>query len=136
VGWSLFADVSEMGSRDLTIHFLCTLVETDTGVSFQFFGNEFSMSWRDLSTVLSFHHKCYADVELVTRGYHKESFWHSISGLNTYSQPRCKDIQHPTMRLMHKWLALTCFPTEDVRTVHVDELHILYAMVNKIKTAP
>ena len=94
------------------------------------------MSWRDLSTVLGFHHKCSADVELGTSNYHKESFWHSISGLNTYSQPHCSDIQHPTLRLIHKWLALTCFPREDVRTVRVDELRILYAMVNKIKIAP
>ena len=35
--------------------------------------------------------------------------------------------------LMHKWVALMCFPRDDVRTVRVDELHILYAMVNKIK---
>ena len=37
---------------------------------------------------------------------------------------------------MHKWLALTCFPREDVRTVRLDELCILYAMVNKTKIAP
>jgi len=37
---------------------------------------------------------------------------------------------------MHKWLALTCFPRVDVRTVRIDELCILYAMVNKIKIAP
>ena len=51
-------------------------------------------------------------------------------------QPHCNNIQHPTLRLMHKWLALTCFPRVDVRTVRVDELRILYAMVNKIKIAP
>ena len=68
VGWSSSADVTEMGPRDLTIQFLCILVETDMGVLFQFFGNEFVMSWRDLSTVLGFHHKCSADVELVTHG--------------------------------------------------------------------
>ena len=44
VGWSSFADVSEIGSRDLTIQFLCILVETDMGVLFQFFGNEFVIS--------------------------------------------------------------------------------------------
>ena len=55
VGWSSFAEISETGSRDLTIQFLCTLVETDNGVSFQFFGNEFAISWRDLSTILGFH---------------------------------------------------------------------------------
>jgi hypothetical protein len=37
---------------------------------------------------------------------------------------------------MHKWLALTCFPIVDVRTVHIDELCILYAMVKKIKIDP
>ena len=37
---------------------------------------------------------------------------------------------------MHKWVALACFPRDDVRTVRVDELRILYAMVNKIKIAP
>ena len=111
-------------------------METDIRISFQFFGKEFSLSWKELSTVLGFHHKCSVDIEHVTRGYHKESFWHSISGLTTCSQPHCNDIQHPTLRLMHKWLALTCFPREDVRTVRVDELRILYAMVNKIKIAP
>ena len=34
VGWSTFAEIFEMGSRDLTIQFLCTLVEMDNGVSF------------------------------------------------------------------------------------------------------
>ena len=130
VGWSVFSEIFEKGSRDLTIQFLCTLVETKNGVSFRFFGNEFIMSWWDLSTVLGFHHKCTTDVEQVTHDYHKESFGHSISGINTYSQPRCNDIQHPTLRLMDKWLALTCFPREDVRTVPIDELRILYAMVN------
>ena len=85
---------------------------------------------------MGFHHKCRVDIEHVTRGYHKESFWHTISGLNAYTQPSCTDIQHPTLRLMHKWLALTCFPREDVRTIRIDELRILYAMVNKIKIAP
>lgn len=37
---------------------------------------------------------------------------------------------------MHKWLALTCFPRDDVRTIRIDELRILYSMVNKIKIAP
>ena len=120
----------------MAIQFLCTLVETDNGISFRFFGSEFSLSWKELSTVLGFHHKCSVDIENVTRGYHKESFWHTISGLNAYMQPHCNNIQHPTLHLMHKWLALTCFSRVDIRTVRVDELRILYAMVNKIKIAP
>ena len=36
---------------------------------------------------------------------------------------------------MHKWLAITLFPRDDV-PVRNDELLILYAMVNKIKISP
>jgi len=37
---------------------------------------------------------------------------------------------------MHKWLAITLFPRDDVRPVRNDELLILYAMVNMIKISP
>ena len=69
VGWSSFAEISELGSRDLTIQFLCTLVETNNGISFQFFGEEFSLSWKELSTILGFHHRCNFDLEQATKGY-------------------------------------------------------------------
>jgi len=93
------------------------------------------MTWKDLSTLLGFHPRCTTDIEHVIRSYHKESFWQSILGLASYMQPHCNDIQHPILRLMHKWVALMCFPREDLRTVQVDELRIFYAMVNKIKIA-
>ena len=34
MGWSSFAEISKLGSRDLTIQFLCTLVETNNMISF------------------------------------------------------------------------------------------------------
>jgi hypothetical protein len=37
---------------------------------------------------------------------------------------------------MHKWLAITLFPRDDVRPVRNVELMILYAMVNKFKISP
>ena len=40
VGWSAFADISELESQDLTIQFLCTLVEIKNEVSFCFFGKD------------------------------------------------------------------------------------------------
>lgn len=54
VGWEGFWDVSEVGSRLLTMEFLCTLKITDTGVDFRFFGKEYSSSWKDLSLLLGF----------------------------------------------------------------------------------
>jgi len=46
------------------------------------------------------------------------------------------DIQNPTLRSMHRWVAMTLFPRDDVRIVRNDELRILYGMVKKIKIAP
>jgi hypothetical protein len=136
VGWSTFANVTEMGSQGLMIQFLCTLVEEANGVSFWFFGNEYSFTWKELSMLLGFHHRCTIDVERALRGFHKESFWQSITGQTSYGGARCNDIQNLTLRLMHKWVAITCFPREDVRIVRVDELRIIYAMVNRIKLSP
>jgi hypothetical protein len=50
--------------------------------------------------------------------------------------PKCNDILHPTLRLWHKWLAMTLFPGDNVRTVRVDEMRILYVVVRRIKVSP
>jgi hypothetical protein len=136
VGWTDFVNVSELGYRDLTIQFLCTLIEENDGISFRLFGNEFSLSWKELSMILSFYHRCNSNVVKATRGFEKQSFWQSISGESTYWKPRCNDIQNPTLCLMHKWLALTCLPRYDVPPIRIDELQILFTMVNKIKISP
>jgi hypothetical protein len=46
------------------------------------------------------------------------------------------DIQHPTLRLMHRWIAMTLFSMQDIRVVHNDKMKILNAMIKKIKIAP
>ena len=51
-------------------------------------------------------------------------------------QPRNMDIQHPTLRLMHRWITMTLFSRQDIRVVHNTEMQILYAMIKKIKIAP
>jgi hypothetical protein len=135
VGWTDFANIPELDSCDLTIQFLCTLVEEENAISFRLFSEEFSISWKDLTTLLGFHHRCTLDVEKATRGFEKQSFWQSISGETTLGKPRCNDIQNPALCLMHKWVAITCFP-RDVRPTRVDKLWILFAMVNKIKISP
>ena len=73
MGWTYFADVFELGSRDLTIQFLCTLLETKEGVTFQFFHQEYSFTWKDFSTLLDFHQRCLVDVNRAFGGFHKES---------------------------------------------------------------
>ena len=49
-------------------------METLDGVSFRFFGTDFSLTWKELSTLLGFHQCCTVDIEHATRGFHTDSF--------------------------------------------------------------
>ncbi len=51
-------------------------------------------------------------------------------------KPRTNDIYNPTLRLMHKWIAITLFPRGDLRPIRGDELIIMFAMFRKIKITP
>jgi len=50
--------------------------------------------------------------------------------------PRTNDIHHPTLQFMHKWLGFTLFPRLDFRTVRIDDLKLLYALVKRRKVSP
>jgi hypothetical protein len=71
-------------------------------------------------------------------GFNHHEFWGLILGQVVHGMfaPRCNAIQNPTLRLMHKSLAITLFPRNDVQPVQNNELMILYTMVNKIKISP
>ena len=61
-----------------------------------------------------------------------------ISGQNVVGkfQPHNMNIHHPTLRFMHRWIAMTLFASQDIRIVYHTELQILYAMFKKITIAP
>nr|ABA98746.1 hypothetical protein LOC_Os12g33500 [Oryza sativa Japonica Group] len=136
VGWQKFAMVDEPGSRLLTLQFLCTLKEIEDGISFRFFHEEFTLTWKGLSTLLGFHDTCKIDLQKGISGFEKNRFWEDISGAPICKKPRTNDIHNPTLRLMHKWIAMTLFPRGDLRPIRGDELIIMFAMVRKIKIAP
>ena len=46
------------------------------------------------------------------------------------------NINRPTLRFMHQWIAMTLFTRQDIRFVYHAEMQILYAMLKKIKIAP
>ena len=54
LGWENFFPVWEIGSRPLTIQFLYTLREDETGITFRFHGTSYRVSWHDLSCALGF----------------------------------------------------------------------------------
>jgi len=118
------------------MEFLCTLNVTYTGIDYRFFGKEYSSSWKDLSLLLGFDAQCVVDVDSAIQDFDKVKFWREISGKTDFFCPRTNDIRNPTLRFMHKWLAMTMFPRSSTRTVKIDELKLMYAMVKRRKISP
>ena len=75
---------------------------------FWFFHQELSLTWKDFSTHLGFHQHCSVCVNRALSGFHNESFLESITATESSGGARCNDIENPTLRLMHKWVAITC----------------------------
>jgi len=108
-------DISSMNSAALaavvavtgltSIHF----VEMKEGVVLRFFHQEFSLTWKDFSTLLGFHQCCTVDANQALIGFHKESFLEFITRTESSGGARCNDIRNSTLRLMHKWVAITSF---------------------------
>jgi hypothetical protein len=136
VGWQRFAVVDEPGSRLLTLQFLCTLKEVEDGISFCFFRKEFTLTWKSLSTLLGIHDSYKIDLLKGISRFEKNRFSEDISGAPICKKPRTNDIHNPTLRLMHKWIAMTLFPRSDLRPIRGDELIITFAMVRKNKISP
>jgi len=44
-------------------------------------------------------------------------------------------MEHPTLRMFHKWLGYNLFHRDDIRKVRVGDLQLLYAAINKIPTS-
>nr|AAM01043.1 Putative retroelement [Oryza sativa Japonica Group]AAP52787.1 hypothetical protein LOC_Os10g14940 [Oryza sativa Japonica Group] len=124
-----FAVVDEPGSRLLTLQFLCTLKEIEDCISFHFFHKEYTLTWKGLSTLLGFHDSCKIDLQKGISGFEKNRFWEDISGAPICKKPKRNDIHNPTLRLMHKWIAMTLFPRSDLRPIRGDELIIKIAPV-------
>ena len=51
-------------------------------------------------------------------------------------QPRNMNIHHPTLRFMHRWIAMTLFARQDIRFIYHAKMQLLYAMLKKIKDVP
>ena len=46
------------------------------------------------------------------------------------------NIDYPTLRFLHRWIAMTLFARQDIRFVYDTELQILYAKLKKTKITP
>jgi len=116
---------------------LGTLQIVDNGISFHCFGIEYCLFWKDVAAHLGFNARCSINLDFSLCGYNRHSFWHLISRQNLVGkfQPNANNIHHPTLRLLHKWLACSFFSRDNTHLVLDLELKML-AMLKKIKVAP
>jgi hypothetical protein len=137
LGWKGFVPIQEIGSKPSTIQFFCTLQEYASGISVQFDGVPYRVSWKDLSCTQGFHRRCAICLEQACSDSNRESFCEELFGWPVRGKltPRCNDIPHPSRLLWHKWLAITLFPRDGVRTMRTDEMMILYAAVRRIRVS-
>jgi hypothetical protein len=138
IGWENINPMDEMGSHHLTIQFLCTLVEDQDGISFYLFQKEYNVSWKDLSLHRGFHRRCSIETDHALYDFNRNKFWGGILGeivIGTF-KPHNTQIQHPTLRFMHRLIAMTFFPSHDIRWIRVPDLKMLFVVVKKIKVAP
>jgi len=132
VGWTNFWDITEQGSRLLTLEFLCTLQYYE---GFQMFKQDIMLSWRELSDHLGFSSRCILDTDSDLPNFERHQFSREISRDEFYSQARTSDMEHPTRRMFHKWLEDNLFHRDDIIKVRVGDLKLLYAAINKIPTS-
>ena len=103
VGWENVAPVDELGSRLLTIQFLCSLQDVEGGIIFHLFEKEYYLTWRNLNSHIGFNIRCSIDLDHALRGFNRHEFWIMISSENVVGkfQPQNMNIHHPTLRFMH-----------------------------------
>jgi hypothetical protein len=69
-------------------------------------------------------------------GFNRVDFWKEISDKDSSTQPRTSEIHNPMLRFMNRWLAMTLFPRNDLHTIRVEEMKIMYAMLNRTCISP
>jgi hypothetical protein len=138
IGWGNFWHAWEEGSKFLTLEFLSTLSADSSGVKLRLFNEEHSLTWEQLSIALSFDSNCLLEwcKHKGIKAFLRESFWKKISGRGLNPTPRINLIHNPTLNFLHRLISGMIAPRFEFRTVRVEELQCLFAIIHKIKLAP
>jgi hypothetical protein len=110
VVWSDFWEISELGSKLLTLEFLITLVVTDTGINFDMFYEEFFCTWCMLGNTLGFNKQCSLYAHECLPNFDRKISRKGFLGKKVVEPPGTNDIHNPTLRFLHHWLAITLHP--------------------------
>ena len=101
------------------------------------FNEPFTLTWKTFSIALGFSEQSVVNIADILRDFNKDDFCESITAKKPERKQKytTKEVHHPTLRFMLKWLAFTFFPREELNTIRQDELHLLYIMIKKRKSS-
>ncbi|RLN22047.1 hypothetical protein C2845_PM07G10020 [Panicum miliaceum] len=142
VGWYNFVDMTEPGSKFLTMEFLMSLSFEETGntteIYFCFFDEQYKLTSKELNVALGFDKKCLLDpcVLAKTYKYDRTTWWNEISKELVSSKNSIVSIHNPTLRMLAKWICMVVHPHSVLRLCSLPELQHLFAMAKKIKLSP
>jgi hypothetical protein len=69
------------------------------------------------------------------KAFSRESFSKKILGKGLNPAPQINLIHNPTLRFLHRLISGMITPRLEFRTVRVDKLQCMFAIINKIKLA-
>jgi hypothetical protein len=102
-------------------------------VKFHLFEKSFGCDFSRFSELLDFSKSCLPESSAI-RNFNKVEFSDAISRKS--SRLRFSNIHNPSIRFLHRWMALMLFPMIELRSVTTPELKSLFAMVKRNKYAP
>jgi hypothetical protein len=137
IGWGKLYDEPCSGSCILTLEFLMTFEtykhDGNSWVGLRLFGETYQFDFPHFSELMDFSRNCLPGSQAM-RNFNRLDFCNDISGKT--ARIRFIDIQNPSLRLLHRLLSFTLFPTWELHSITVAELKCLFAMVHRIKYTP
>jgi len=74
IGWEDAWEITEQGSKLLTMEFISSLDFDDDNVSFRMFNKPFTLTWKTISVALGFSDQCVVNIADVLKDFNKDDF--------------------------------------------------------------
>ncbi|KAI3768431.1 hypothetical protein L2E82_19102 [Cichorium intybus] len=137
IGWEGLMNISEKSYSNPTIEFLSSVefnVHT-TVLSFRMFNRSHQITQNQLCELIGAPvANTYDQRGKLNKLFHREvgPFWTRISTENFYrpSAAKASSIIHPVLKVTHRIIASILFPQEEISKAGLNELELLYCMIN------
>nr|ABA97671.1 hypothetical protein LOC_Os12g24350 [Oryza sativa Japonica Group] len=105
-------ELNAHSSADIAMEDVDTAPSLLSDSDLELVGDREIQAYRMLKDRTFAHSQAYdpSDFQKIISSFEKNRFWEDIFGAPICRKLRTNDIYSPTLRLMHKWIAMTLFP--------------------------